>query len=714
MTTALRSPRRAAAPSRSARTLLAALALAAVAASLAAQAPEAPVPYVPRPLAALRADSAALLLSGGEGGPVRLALLALPGYRANGAPRLFLYAELAGESLLRDAPPGALGVELSAYVLDGEGKVVTHASEGIRLPPPGERTALAGSGLRYATAFDVPPGDYSVRLLAKLRPSGGFGLRATQVRLASAARPGGPGTPLLAIPIWPASSGPWIDVRSPSLAADEPPHLPGGGWPSAFPVRALDPKITLRLAVPQKTRPAATLPARLAPFTGGEERIVAIEVGTASSPLGGGLEAIDATLDAEDAPPGGYALRVASEADPAGRGAVRLVLLRPAAGERLPSSWIAAIRSGASPSSAAAASTAEAPPEQPAERRADREREVARLRAELARAFGLIAAGDLDGATNALLAVETAVLERTPRRALTWIEEADAQLRKAVTGSDPETLLPLTMAYAELAEKAALARRPALSRLAQETAAQLAEEYAKRSHGEGAAALAARTALALAGRLYDLGSPRRAQRLLDQADSLDPGDGTAARLAAFIDERHDARGEAARRLRRLLERRPADREARLRLALCDLALGESGGLKALRALVAEPDADWVGAVAAQELVRRDLADRRFDEAAQRAREALRRLPGDPGLRAQLSWALQQSGHPGDSLAALDPLLTAGSAAPPRRRYSAWPRETLREARREAEQAAQVRLQALRAAMARLPRGPLTDDTRGSR
>lgn len=713
MTTALRSPHRAAAPGRSARAPLVALALAAVGASLAAQAPEAPAPYVPRPLAALRADSAALLLSGGEGGPVRLALLALPGYRANGAPRLFLYAELAGESLLRDAPPGPLGVELSAYVLDGEGKVVTHASEGIRLPPPEERAALAGSGLRYATAFDVPPGDYSVRLLAKLRPSGGFGLRATQVRLASAARPGGPGTPLLAIPIWPASSGPWIDVRSPSLAADEPPHLPGGGWPSAFPVRALDPKITLRLAVPQKTRPAATLPARLAPFAGGEERIVAIEVGSASSPLGGGLEAIDATLDAEDAPPGGYALRVASEADPAGRGAVRLVLLRPAAGERLPSSWIAATRSGSSPSSAAA-STAQVEPEPPAERRAEREQEVARLRAGLARGFRLVADGDLDGATSALLAIETAVLERTPRRALTWIEEAHTQLRKAVIATDPETLLPLSTAYAELAEKAALARRPALSRLAQETAAELAEEYAKRSRGEGASALAARTAFALAGRLYDLGSPRRAQRLLDQADSLDPGDGTAARLAAFIDERHDAREEAARRLRRLLERRPTDREARLRLALCDLALGESGGLKALRTLVAEPGADWVGAVAAQELVRRDLADRRFDEAAQRAREALRRLPGDPGLRLQLSWALQQSGHPGDALAALDPLLSAASVAPPRRRYSAWPRETFREARREAEQAAQTRLRALHEALSRLPEGMLTDDAKGSR
>ena len=670
--------------------------------TLGAQTADAAPVITPRPLAALRADSAALLLSGGEGGPVRLALLALPAYRTDGKPRLFLYAEIAGESLLREAADGPLGVELSVYLLDATGGVVAHASEGLRLPPAGERADLAASGVRYATALDAAPGDYTVRLLARLRPAGGFGLREATVRLAPAAQSGAPAAPLRPVPLWPGPSGSWSEARSPSLAADEPPRLPGAGWPATFPVLAAGGELPLLLAVPARARPSSPLAARLVPFAGGEERSAAVTVGAPAGALGGGLEALAATLDARNAPPGGYTLRFGDAGDgvDASRAAARLVLAAAAADGAVPASWVEATR-GAPPRGPGTGARAEPETTAPSEPRGDRDAEVARLRGEILGAFARIADGDLDGATSALLELEVAVFTRVPRRALIWLEEAHGQARAAVTGLDPETLLPLALAYADLADKAAVAWRTALSQLAQETAGQLAGEYARRGSAEGASDLASRTYLGLAGRFYDLGSPRRTQRLLLEADALDPGDGTAARLAAFIHERHDERAEAARVLRRLLEHRPADREARLRLALCELGLGESAGERRLRDLLDEPAGDWVGAVAAQELVRLELADRRFAEATQLAREGLRRHPSDPGLRTQLSWALQQAGHASESLAALDPLLTRGAADPPRRRYSAWPREVLREARRDAEQAAQLRLPALRAALDRI-------------
>jgi tetratricopeptide (TPR) repeat protein len=212
---------------------------------------EAPTPIV-RPIGGLRAETAALLARGGQGGNLRMALAAVP-LAADGAAKLpvLVIVELDGEPLLAGFPGGRLGVEVSSYVVASDGRVVESRNDGVAVDI-GAGSDLEKTGLRYLERLDLDPGAYSVRVLARLHRTGAFALRTVDVTLPETSAP-------RRVP----SPRSWIDALAPGLeAADLEAFRATGGIPAALAAAAATAPATGETALES----ASSLPARLVPF----------------------------------------------------------------------------------------------------------------------------------------------------------------------------------------------------------------------------------------------------------------------------------------------------------------------------------------------------------------------------------------------------------------------------------------------------------------
>ncbi|HVT57471.1 MAG TPA: hypothetical protein VHR45_03645 [Thermoanaerobaculia bacterium] len=225
----------------------------------------------------LRVESAALLVSGQQGGDLQLATFALPlpgdlggmasgmgsggrsaagsvgGSRGTGEgtgerARVAVVVEVAGGAL-QVGPPAdrptdrdsLLRLEVSFYAVDGAGGVQGSAAHTVEidLRQLGARLRR-GAGIRFAGELRLLPGEVSLRVLVRKLGSRLVGLQVSPLLVpAGEAREPILLPPLLAplAPLAPttASAGhddAWIEVRAPGVSD------PLGGWRSAFGIRA--------------------------------------------------------------------------------------------------------------------------------------------------------------------------------------------------------------------------------------------------------------------------------------------------------------------------------------------------------------------------------------------------------------------------------------------------------------------------------------------
>lgn len=176
----------------------------------------------PVALGATPTPVAALLVSGGEGGDLRLALGAQPLAPAGEAPvPVLIVAEIEGASLLAGLDEGVAGVEVHVYAIDARGDVAAGFSEGIRIELAQAGEAVRGGGVRHFGLLDLRPGTYSLRLLVRNRRTRAFGLRHGELVV------GGPGS-AAPPPAVAAAGGSWLEARSPRLSGQELPTLAAG------------------------------------------------------------------------------------------------------------------------------------------------------------------------------------------------------------------------------------------------------------------------------------------------------------------------------------------------------------------------------------------------------------------------------------------------------------------------------------------------------
>ena len=208
-------------------------------------------------------------------------------------------------------------------------------------------------------------------------------------------------------------------------------------------------------------------------------------------------------------------------------------------------------------------------------------------------------------------------------------------------------------------------------------AGRIATARARSSRTPEEARQAADLLLDLAGLIR--GRPLVREELYDSALDVAPDHGRAWLRRGANFERRGLYREAIGDFERALELDPMLWEARLRLAVC-MARRDKGAAAAepmFRELLEEESVpSWVGAVAAQELARLQMAGGRAELAGETARQGLARWPGDQQLRVLAAWAAYESG----SVAATRSAVAAAATPRPelgptaRTRYNMFPRQ----------------------------------------
>ena len=132
------------------------------------------------PSASLDVESAALLMSGQEGGDIPLGALALPipgeGAEADRA-RLLVRVRLEGKGLLAGQTENILRIEGDLYALGAGEGIAVSALERIEIDLASQRAAVERDGVDFLAGLDLRPGAYSLRMLVRNLDTGKLAVR---------------------------------------------------------------------------------------------------------------------------------------------------------------------------------------------------------------------------------------------------------------------------------------------------------------------------------------------------------------------------------------------------------------------------------------------------------------------------------------------------------------------------------------------------------
>ncbi len=144
--------------------------------------PDPPLPEAihSSPSVSLGVESAALLMSGQQGGEIALGALALPipgeGNAADRA-RLLVRVRLGGKDLLAGQTGNVLKIEGDLYALGAGEGIAGSALERIEIDLSSRRAAVERDGVDFLTGLDLKPGAYSLRMLARNLDTGKLAVR---------------------------------------------------------------------------------------------------------------------------------------------------------------------------------------------------------------------------------------------------------------------------------------------------------------------------------------------------------------------------------------------------------------------------------------------------------------------------------------------------------------------------------------------------------
>jgi VWFA-related protein len=175
--------------------------------------------YAPRPFAEQNPLEKLLaagrqVVSGEETGTIRASVLAAP-FQVEAAGRAEAYVpvliEVDGRDLLAGTPSkAALPAEIYAYAMDPAGTVRDFFSQVVGLDLGKVEPALRQSGLKFFGHVDLPPGEYSLRVLVRNGATGSSTLRVVPLSVPELSPTAGP---VLLPPFFPEPQGKWLVVR---------------------------------------------------------------------------------------------------------------------------------------------------------------------------------------------------------------------------------------------------------------------------------------------------------------------------------------------------------------------------------------------------------------------------------------------------------------------------------------------------------------------
>ena len=659
-------------PSPPVRALLLLLALPALAQE---PAPEKPPLRVMR-TGGLRVETAALLMSGQEGGTIPVAALAIPLPGPDGKGRVAVLLEMDGAEAMEGQSGNLLRLEICLYAVtsapDGSGRVAGSRMDTVEIDLARLGADLEKSGLKYVGELLLDPGEYALRTLVRNASTSEVGLRMLTLSVPEF----GPGQGVVLPPLVAEPAGAWLQARGAGLASP-PPGLSFEALPSARPIFSPSEEVSLRI------------PAWRLGDIGGSElqaeirrpggaRVTALPLKIASREESGaaGLEILNATVQLQGVEEGVYELGIVSgSGDPPL--AVPFVLLEQGGGGQV---WAALTPSRRSRTAAAAA---QAPKAAAARGKRTRKIDAGPVRDGYRAALRRLAEGDRDGARDAMLELQTKVLTGDKPAISDDLVDVEMDVASDLARQDPESLVPVLTLHQVLYREAVRKSGFLLSTHNRELIFRLVDLYAERSGSPEAKHRAARFLMSLAAEMIWTAPPSLRARVFQQILAYDGRQGDAILCLAVDAERQGRYADAVGYLERL---GPSHGEARLRLAVNLARLGKmQEARKHLRELSepAAPPADtepWQLAVAWQETARLQLAANDLDGAEKTLREGLQRLPDDDKLALQLGLVRDMKKDPRgarDAVSALGKTPGAGGAA--RHRYNQLPTEKLEAA-----------------------------------
>ena len=648
--------------------------LAALAAAGAGAEEPAIAPVMAVDLGGLDTRSAALMLSAQEAGDLEISALAMP------LPdRVALVADVGGASLLETVPAPAptLITEVYAYALDAEGGLVASLTQAFRLDLGHHRSALAVGGVKFFGDLDLPAGSYSLRVLVLQRSSGRLGLRIVPCEV-----PSWTSDSVLLPPVRREPVAGWIlvhgsDVTPPVMAIDGEPWLPSArrivdaGAPAGY--------LLLGQGLSQGMR-GDLLDA---------DRELMMEVGLGDlRPVTGapaGLAALAAELDTAILEAGEYRLRISSTETIAGSP-------RPSA-----DSGPLIVRGAGEAPSPPAAEPAGLSARESRGRQAIFER-YEELREGYRLTFERLASGDRAAALEPLIEIESRRIGSGAVEEQNRLATAELEIVRELSRPDPDRLLTAIWLHEALYRHYHRQKRYLLATHSRQVVSRLAGLYLERAPSKRTRRLVASALVSLGGYLQQTGSLMAAENAYHDALTHDPGHPTALLGVAAIQESYGQYESAAEVLLRLYKAQPEDTQVRLRLGVNLKRLDKGRRAAAhLAAAIAEPGADWVAAVAAQELASLHADDERLAGAVSVLEAAVERHPEVQRLKVQLAAMLDRAGRRAEALAVLDRLdPTVGSdVGSPRLRYSRANSTAIAAVRRTLQEEASRGLAALR-------------------
>lgn len=621
-------------------------------------------------------ETAALLLSGQQGGTVPLDVLAVPLGPAPEGANVALVIEAGGAALLAEQTGSPLLVQLSVYALGKGNQVQASLLETVEVDLALHRETLERGGLRLGGRLTLPAGETSLRVLVRNLATDAVGLRMASLAVPALTAEG----PVLLGPLFGSAPEGWLTVGAPGEAGLSAwlPELP-----TARPVLTPDRPATFRLVAS-----AALAAARLRVEILHGDKLAAELPATVTAREPGpaaGLELVTVSFHPSGATRGELRLRVAA-----------------GGGETVSSSVAVLI---AEPGQVAAASQAPATPTpaRKSSRVADRQ-----LMASYRDALRLATGDDSLAARAAVVALEAPVLREADVGGAAELAETELDVLRPLATAEPESLLPVLALYLDIYHEEVRGHERLLSTHAREMVLRLAELQAARDGSPASRHLAANALLALVGAAPASASQAFLARVLVRVISYDPEHRAALLCAAINAERQGSYEVAEDFLEKLHSLDDGDLEVRVRLALHRARTGDHKRARTLLAsVVAAPaaatgPAPWWLALAYEELARLSLDAEDVSGAEKVIRRGLVRFPGEEKLSLLLAHLLAERGayaEAGQAFDALAPPATDRDYDSARHRYAQLPTEPLEKAAAEVRERAAASRSRLAAALA---------------
>ncbi|HYN20043.1 MAG TPA: tetratricopeptide repeat protein, partial [Thermoanaerobaculia bacterium] len=655
----------------------------------------------------LRVETAALLMSGQEGGTIPVAALAVPLPGTGERARVAVLLEIDGAEAMEGRQGDLLRLEICLYAVttdaSGSGRVAGSRMDTVEIDLARLGPGLEKSGLKYAGELELPPGDYALRALVRNAATGEVGLRMLPLPVPDYRQ----SETLLLPPLLPEPADAWLVARGAGIKSLAPP-LSLDKLPSARPILGPSEEIVARVPAWRLGTNAANTALQLEIRRPGGARVAAFPLTVSSREPGGtdGFEILTASAQIQGVEVGVYELRAVlsngpATAEPAGALGTPFVLLEKGSEGEV---WAALTKPKRSVAVARVSSPA-ADHQVPVKGKKTRRIDAGAVGAGYRKALSRLAEGDREGGRSAVRELEASVLTGDRPSSSANLIEVQLNVAKDLARKDPETLIPLITLHQILYRESVRKQAFLLSTHDRELVFELVDLYVVRSGSPEGRRRAAKFLMGLGAEMTWNAPPSLRARLFRQILAYDEHQHVAILCMAIDSERQGKYAEAAGTLERLLQRQPRHSEARLRLALNLVRLGKiQEARKHLQELAASDlDAEvWPHAVAFQELGRIVLAAGDLDGAEKILRQGLQRLPDDDKLALQLALVRELRKDPRGARDAVSRLTVQGAASivggEARHRYNRIPLEQLEQAWSELQRSAAEQLPVLAAAL----------------